>query len=80
MMVNYPEYFVALGYPIAYYDPKNNQFASAGIIDKIKEIQSRWKDKYPLMDLKTANLRFDNLVSFNLTFTNEMELLNMESK
>ncbi len=80
MMVNYPEYFVALGYTIAYYDPKNNQFASAGIIDKIKEIQNRWKDKYPLMDFKTANLRFDNLVNFDFTFTNEMEFLNMEPK
>ncbi|MGQ0740257.1 MAG: hypothetical protein ACT4OJ_14490 [Bacteroidota bacterium] len=80
MMVNYPEYFVALGYTIAYYDPKNNQFASEGIIDKIKEIQNRWKDKYPLMDFKTANLRFDNMVNFNFSFTNQMEFLNMEAK
>jgi len=80
MMVNYPEYFVALGYTIAYYDPKNNQFASEAIIDKIKEIQNRWKNKYPLMDFKTANLRFDNLVNFNYSFVNEMEFLNMEAK
>jgi hypothetical protein len=32
------------------------------------------------MDFKTENLRFDTLVHFNLTFTNEMEFLNMESK
>jgi len=80
MMVNYPEYFVALGYKIAYYDPKENQFASSGIIEKIKEIQGRWKDKYPLLDFKTQNLKFDNLVNFNYTFTTEMELLNTDSK
>ncbi len=80
MMVNYPEYFVALGYSIAYYDPKNNEFASPGIIERIKAIQEKWKDKYPNMDFKTANLRFDNLVNFDLSFTNEMEVLNMEAK
>lgn len=80
MMVNYPEYFVALGYKIAYYDPKNNQFAAEGIIDKIKAIQARWKEKYPLLDFKTQNLRFDNLVNFSHTFTNEMEFLNLDPK
>ena len=80
MMVNYPEYFVLLGYKTAYYDPHRKQFVQQGIIDKIKEIQNRWRDKYPNMDFKTQNLRFDSLVNFNLTFTNEMEFLNMEPK
>ncbi len=80
MMVNYAEYFVALGYKIAYYDAKNNVFASQGIIEKIKSVQEKWKEKYPLMEFKTQNLRVDNLVNFNYTFTNEMEFLNMESK
>lgn len=78
MMVNYPEYFADLGYKTAYYDPKKNRFASDEIIDKIKEIQYRWKEKYPLLDFKTQNLRFDNLVNFNHSFTNEMEFLNLE--
>ena len=80
MMVNYPEYFVALGYKKVYYDPVRKQFVSQAVIDKIKEIQNRWKDKYPNMDFKTQNLRFDTLINFNLTFTNEMEFLNMEPK
>ncbi len=78
MMVNYPEYFMELGYTTPYYDPGKNQFASAGIIDKIYEIQYRWKEKYPLMDFKTQNLRFDNLVNFNHSFTNEVEFLNLD--
>ncbi len=80
MMVNYPAYFVALGYTIAYYDPVKNQFASDDIIEKIKEIQARWKEKYPNMDFKTQNLRFENLVNFGLTFTEELATLNMEPK
>jgi hypothetical protein len=80
MMVNYAEYFVALGYKIAYYDATKNEFASKGITEKIKSIQESWKEKYPLLDFKTQNLRFDNLVNFNYTFTNEMEFLNTDPK
>jgi hypothetical protein len=80
MMVNHPEYFVALGYKIACYDPEKNEFARQDIIDKIKEIQNRWKEKHPLLDFKTQNLKFDNLVSFGHSFTSEMELLNIEPK
>ena len=80
MMVNYPDFFTALGYKQPYYDPQQNQFASQEITDKIKEIQERWKEKFPKMDFKTQNLRFDNLVNFNHTFTAEIELLNTDSK
>jgi hypothetical protein len=77
--VNYSDYFAALGYK-RYYDPVKNQFVADEITEKIKAIQERWKDKYPLMDFKTQNLRFDNLVNFDYSFTNEMEFLNMEAK
>jgi hypothetical protein len=80
MMVNYAEYFAALGYTNTYYDSAKNKFYPELIIERIKKIQESWKEKYPHMDFKTQNLRFDNLVNFNLTFTNEMEFLNMESQ
>jgi hypothetical protein len=80
MMVNYPDFFTALGYKTSYYDPAKNQFDQEGITGRIKEIQNTWKEKYPNMDFKMANLRYDTLVNFNLTFTNEMEFLNMEAK
>ncbi len=80
MMVNYPDYFIALGFRKAYYDPVKNEFASSDIAAIIQDIRDRWKTKYPNMEFKTGNLRFDNLVNFNLTFTNELELLNMEQK
>jgi hypothetical protein len=80
MMANYSDYFAALGYTTQYYDVVKNKFDTEEIIDKIKSIQQFWKDKYPFMDFKTQNLRFDNLANFDLTFTNEMEFLNMEPK
>ena len=79
MMVNYSDYFTALGYK-RYYDPAQNKFESEYIIERIKAIQESWKDKYPLMDFKTQNLRFDNLVNFCHSFTTEMEFLNTDPK
>jgi hypothetical protein len=80
MQVNYSSYFLALGYPEAYYDPFKNEFDSEGIVEEIKEIQAKWKSKYPNMDFKTQNLRFDNLVNFDHTFVTEIQFLNMEGK
>lgn len=80
MMINYPDYFTALGYKTVYYDAAKNQFSQQAIIDKIVTTQGRWRDKFPLMDFKTANLKFDSLVNFNLSFTGELALLNMDAK
>jgi hypothetical protein len=79
MMVNYSDYFAALGYN-RYYDAAKNKFESDEIIEKIKTIQERWKEKYPLLEFKTQNLRFDNLVNFDHSFTTEMEFLNTDPK
>lgn len=79
MRVNHPEFFSALGYR-KYYDPASNQFEQDRIIEKIKSIQEQWKEKYPLLNFNTANLKFDNLVNFDHSFTVEMEALNTETK
>lgn len=80
MRVNYGDYFAALGLRQEFYDAAKNDFDETAITEKIRNIQTRWKDKHPFMDFKIQNLRFDSLVNFNLTFTNEMEFLNMEPK
>ncbi len=80
MMVNYADFFTALGYKTIYYDAPKNEFRTSAIVEKIAEIQQRWKEKYPNADFKTSNLRFDNLVNFNFSFTNELQFLNMEGK
>ncbi len=79
MMVNYSDYFSALGYR-RYYDPAKNMFNQVDIVEKIKMIQDKWKEKFPLMEFKTQNLRFDSLFLFNFSFTNEIEFLNIEPK
>jgi hypothetical protein len=78
MMVNYADYFKALGFNETYVDSTRNTINQEAIITRIKEIQEKWKSKYPNADFKTQNLRFDNLVNFSQTFTTEIEFLNME--
>ncbi len=80
MMVNYGDYFAALGFREAFYNATGNQFNSAAILDRILEIQGRWREKYPGLDFKTQNLRFDTLTNFNSSFTNELEFLNLDPK
>jgi len=80
MRINYPDYFTDLGFHSRLYDPIKMEFREEEIITRIKSIQEKWKEKYPLLFFKTANLKFDSLVSFNLTYTTEIELLNMETK
>lgn len=78
--VNYSDYFKALGDNSVYYDAGKNQFNHQAIVERIKMIQDNWREKYPNMDFKVQNLRFDSLVNFDQTFTTEMEFLNMEAK
>ncbi len=80
MQVNYADYFSDLGFPDRLYDPLRLKFDEEEIVSRILSIQSRWKEKYPLLKFRTANLKFDGLVSFNFSFTTELENLNLEAK
>ena len=80
MMVNYSDYFTALGYKEKYYDAATQQFNSTAIIEKIKLVQDSWKSKFPNLGFRFENLRYDNLLNFDFSFTNELQLLNMETK
>ncbi len=80
MKVNYSDYFKALGFTDYYYDAEKNVLNSERIIEAINNIQSGWRKKYPKLDLRTANLRFQSLVEFDHSFTDELQLLNFDNK
>lgn len=80
MMINYSDYFNALGFKEQYYTIEDKKFDEDTIIDAIREILEEWKPKYPNLNYKTENLRFNNIVSFNQSYTTELESLNLESK
>jgi hypothetical protein len=79
MLVNYGEYFNALGFNANYYNPGSKQFDADKITDKIKQIMSTWKVKFPNLKMKLENIKYDSLVSFNVSFTTEIGFLNLDT-
>ena len=79
MRANYPDFFRELGSKDDFTND-NGEYNKEAIIAKIEEIESRWKEKYPELKLKTEKLKFENKVSFNQSFTTEIECLNLETR
>ena len=79
MMINHGEYFKALGFTANYYNPETKEFDIDKIMDRIKQIINTWKSKYPNLKMKSENLKYDGLVSFNVSYTNEIELFNLDT-
>ncbi len=80
MMVNYPEYFQELGFKTVYYNRQTGEYNKEAIIASVEGIQEAWKSKYPELKMRTENLKFEDRVSFNQSFTNEVEFLNLETR
>ena len=80
MTINYEDFFNQLGFTNNFYHAETNQYNKEAIVEKIKAIEEKWKSKYPELDFKTDKLKFDSRVSFNHSFTTEIEYLNLETK
>jgi len=79
MMVNYGEYFKALGFQASYYNPATKEFDADKIVARIRQIIETWKPKYPNLKMKLDNIRYDNLLNFNVSLTTEVEYLNLDT-
>lgn len=80
MMVNYPDYFAELGFKTKYFNKETNEFNKEQIMTTIHEIEDAWKPKYPELKIREDKLKFDDITSFNQTFTGEIEFLNLDTK
>jgi hypothetical protein len=80
MMINYPDYFSALGYTDVFYDKEKSEYNKEKIKEYVDVVVARWKDKYPELKFDVEKLKYENAVAFNQTFTTEVEYLNLESK
>ena len=78
MEINYPDYFMHLDFQGKLYDPAANQFEKQEIEDHVEQIISAWTEKYPSLVWKASNIRYDNIISFNQSFLNEIQGLNFE--
>jgi hypothetical protein len=79
MQINYREYFEALGFTVPYYEAPANKFDPETIRQRIEEIVEAWKPKYPKLVFRMESLKFNNLVTFNSSFTTEITFLNFDS-
>ena len=80
MMINYADYFKALGIKDEFYDAEKETYNGEKIAAAINSIIERWKEKYPELKFDTGKLKYDNAVAFNQTFTTEVEYLNLETR
>lgn len=78
MQINHADYFVAMGFASQYYDKASNEFEVDAIRERIEDIVAVWKNKFTKLEFKVSNLRYDNLVNFNTTFTAEITTLNFD--
>ncbi len=80
MKVSYADFFRDLGFSEELYNSKTQQFNSELIGQEITGIMDAWREKYPQINFKTENLKYDSLLSFTLSFTAEIEFVNTEVK
>jgi hypothetical protein len=80
MMVNYGDFFKELGFTDEYYRKETGEYNKEGIFQRIAEIETKWREKYPELKLNTEKIKFDNEVAFNQSFVTEIEYLNLETK
>jgi hypothetical protein len=80
LMVNYPNYFRELGFTITFTDAASGTINGEEVQRAVEDIEHHWAAKYPFMKMRPDKLRYDSLLSFNQSFTGEIEFLNMETK
>ncbi|MDB5197137.1 MAG: hypothetical protein JWP88_1508 [Flaviaesturariibacter sp.] len=80
MMINYPDYFRELGFKTAYYNIETQEFNKEAILQAIEDIQAAWRSKYPELKMREDKLKFESMMAFNLSFTSEVEFLNLDTK
>lgn len=79
MRINYTDYFKSLGQQDNYYSPQTKAFNQGAINNRIYKIIDRWKAKYPKMVFNTSNLSYMGLMSFNETFTTQIQNINLDA-
>lgn len=78
MRVNNPDFFKDLGFTTSFTDAGGLPIA-AEVSTALRNICAAWKDKYPKLEFNTEKVKYDSLVNFNFSFTEEAALLNFES-
>lgn len=80
MMVLHAGFFTALGWPKALYSAADNRFDKGAIQQRIVQLLSLHKAKFPNLRFDTAKLQFDSLYQFGLSFSNQVADFNLDTQ
>lgn len=80
MKVSYSDFFKELGFTEELYNSSTQQFNKEAIEQQVQQTISQWREKFPNINFKTENLKYDSLLNFTHSFTAEVEFVNTESK
>ena len=61
-------------------NPSTMEFNLDLIGDRVRIIQSTWREKFPMMNFQVNQLKTDSLLNFNHSFVLQIEALNLEAK
>ena len=78
MEVNYNKFFFAFYGVYNFYDPEKQHFYILRIENSIKKIEKAWKPKYSQFNFPIEKLEYNNLLAFNLSFTNIVLSINLD--
>lgn len=79
MEINYADYFLQLGSSTLYYNIHTQRFKSEKIEEDIQQIIKVWSVKYPKLNFASNKLNYENLMEFNVSFTNIFANMDLEN-
>ena len=74
------KFYKELGFEADYYDSDTQKFKQSKIEADIIKMVSEYKKKYPHIEFKTLNLKYDNLAEFSTSYLYELEKLKLNLK
>ncbi len=78
MEINYSKFFFAFYDVYNFYDPVRQHFYILRIENSINKIEKYWKPKYNHFNFPVEKLEYNNLLAFNLSFTQIVSSINLD--
>jgi hypothetical protein len=80
MMIVHADFFSELGWTKKLYNPANNQFDKGAIQQRILQILSANREKFPYLVMDASKLKYDNLYHFGISYSDQIANFNLEAK
>lgn len=78
MQVNYPDYFRLLGYSDQLYDTAEKRINKVAVENAVRAVIRQGKAKFKQLSFPYSEIKYDNLVNFNYSYTQALANLNFD--